>query len=463
MNWIKNLPIKNKIIILTSIPLFLLFLVFYNFQFVTVGSSVVTAENRIIQGLSTTIETFFTEDKMINEEEVQLLKKELKKNKVHFAHVDILEEDGKRLFEIIYENEELKIKQNPTGGYFVPEMDKFRPLNIHRLQINLHGNQGLLEIYYIKPMFLLGFNTLLIYGIILSLIVSALIGFILSRIVVRPLRRMENSITVIREKGFKERMIPLHSQDEIGRLTMLFNQMMDELEKSYNKQKQFIEDASHELRTPITALEGHLSLLNRWGKKDEKILEESLQATNEEVKRLRRLVQELIELSRESTNLDEEGLEIINPVTNINTIIKGLAPLHPEFSFEIHYEEKHKPVFIKCRASHFEQVVLILLDNAIKYTEDQKSIAVWIEQSETDVIIKIKDQGIGIAKEEIPYVFDRFYRADKSRNGQRGGYGLGLSIAKRLVESYEGKIDVSSVEGEGTTFIISFPLIDWEE
>ncbi len=457
------MQLKNKIIILSSLPLFILFLVFYQIQFWTVGSNVYNAESELIQTLRTTIESSLSKDHKISHEHVLSLQHLLEKNKVDYAHFDILEETGQRLYEMVYEDHKLKTVSDLTNEVYVPKKINQPFNNIHRIPINIHGNTNILEIFYSKPMLFFGFNTLLIYGVILALVVSALIGFILSRLVVKPLQKMENSIKSIQQKGFTERMVALHSQDEIGRLTSIFNQMMEQLEHSFNKQKQFIEDASHELRTPITALEGHLSLLNRWGKKDELVLEESLQAATEEVKRLRRLVQELIELSREEESSPTDHLlEIINPVSHIQAIIKNLTPIHPEFSFEVLCEDQNKPLLLKCVPSHFDQVILILLDNAIKYSAEIKSISVSVEAIEGEVWIKIGDKGIGIPQENIPYVFDRFYRADPSRSRQRGGYGLGLSIAKRLVENFKGKIDVSSVEGEGTTFTICFPLINGE-
>jgi two-component system sensor histidine kinase ArlS len=235
--------------------------------------------------------------------------------------------------------------------------------------------------------------------------------------------------------------------------------MMDELQLSFQQQQQFVEDASHELRTPIAIMEGHLSLLNRWGKDDPVLLNESLQASIQELNRLKGLVQELLVLSRADTVMQDHQTESVNPIQIIADVIKNYRMLYPEFIFDTQLLELTS-VSITIARHHLEQVLLILLDNAIKYSALNKTIRIVGSIYNARVQLQIIDFGVGIHQDDLPFVFDRLYRVDKARSGGQSGHGLGLSIAQRLIEGYGGHVSIVSLENKGTTIIMSFPLYE---
>jgi len=268
---------------------------------------------------------------------------------------------------------------------------------------------------------------------------------------------MAKTMRRIKRNGMQERVATTESKDEISDLSMMFNAMMDDLEASFVQQKQFVEDASHELKTPIAILEGHLSLLNRWGKEDPDILNESLQVSLQEVLRLKGIVQELIDLTR----ADAVKLHTAEPIAImelIQNIANRVSVIHHEFQF-VQDLGSLQNIEIKIAPFHFEQILLILLDNAMKYSEPFKEIHITGQVQYNWAIIQIIDQGIGIPIEDIPYVFDRFYRVDKARSRESGGVGLGLSIARRLVDAYHGEIAIEPAVRQGVCVTLQFPIV----
>ncbi|UUZ97146.1 HAMP domain-containing histidine kinase [Paenibacillus sp. P25] len=212
--------------------------------------------------------------------------------------------------------------------------------------------------------------------------------------------------------------------------------------------EQFVEDASHELKTPIAIMEGHLSMLERWGKSDPAVLDESLRTSLEQILRLKGIMQELLDLTRAESVGPLQEVQPLSVHDVIPKTVEGFAAVHPDFSFR---QEVSGLTGVKVRIEkrHLEQLLLILLDNAVNYSAERKRIGVIGEVQDGNVQIGIQDQGIGIGEEHIPRLFDRFYRADKARSREQGGTGLGLSIAKRLAENYAGTIWIMSKPGKG--------------
>ena len=293
-----------------------------------------------------------------------------------------------------------------------------------------------------------------IFGVA-AILLSALSGFFLAKQLLRPIRDLSAAMKKIKENGFQERMEGYKQKDELTDPSNLFNDMMDEIEQSFIQQKQFVEDASHELRTPVSVLEGHLSLLNRWGKKDPTILEESLQASLQEVTRLKKLMVDLLELTK-AENLKGpfllEGI-YIEPV--LEQAVKNIELLHPDFQIELIIEKLLKPVRIT--EQHLQQILIILLDNAVKYSGMNKKIVIEANSFVQETIITVEDFGVGIPIQNVEDIFNRFYRVDKARSSETRGTGLGLSIAKRLIEKYKGNITVESVDKKGTKVKVVFP------
>lgn len=289
-----------------------------------------------------------------------------------------------------------------------------------------------------------------------GLLLSFIGGTFLSKQLLFKIRVITETMQKIKVNGLEERVPIYETNDEIAQLGRLFNELMDNLEESFMQQKQFVENASHELRTPLAIVHGHLSLLNRWGKNDPDVLNKSLQSSLKEVERLIQLVQELLELSRaEAGTVGPTEVKPIQVEHLIQSVKHNFELLHSEYVFTVQIQGEEPYVSIPSR--YLEQILIILLDNAVKFSTDKKEIAVACTSDKQTICIKVTDKGIGIPKQDIPYVLNRFYRVDKARSRKQGGLGLGLAIAKRWIEKYQGSIHIQSKEGEGTTITIIFP------
>ncbi|AVK85108.1 two-component sensor histidine kinase [Lysinibacillus sp. B2A1] len=308
----------------------------------------------------------------------------------------------------------------------------------------LSGFQSLMH-YLLTAMLIAGLG---------ALVLSASIGYYLANYLMKPLQELRSSMKMVMDKGFNEPIkLTYTSHDEIGDLLKMYNAMMNELQISFTQQQQFVADASHELRTPIQAIEGHLSLLKRWGKNDPEILEESINTSLTEIARMRKMIEELLELARRE---EKDSRSEANAVEVIESVMEEMEHLHPEARIMLSKNEEIGLLFITENA--LSQIVRNLVENAIRYCEKIPEIQISLSTAGNEVLLKIEDNGIGIAQENIPFIFDRFYRIDEARNRQKGGTGLGLSITKMLLEKYNGSVEVKSEINIGTVFFIKFPL-----
>lgn len=290
---------------------------------------------------------------------------------------------------------------------------------------------------------------------ICALFLSGLIGYSLASFLLKPLKELKLTMDDVALHGFNQELIVPHdNEDEIGELIAVYESMMSKLKSSFEQQQQFMADASHELRTPLQIIEGHLSLLHRWGKKDTVVLDESLGIALHEVKQLKLLIDEMLELAR-GEQIDEY------PVTNIvdqtQKVIKEISVVHSSASIE-HITPSGGEIDVQISSNAYQQIIRNLLMNAILYSKGTAHIEISYFKTHSTVKIHVKDAGIGISKEHLDKVFDRFYRVDTSRSRDIGGSGLGLSIVKMLIEHAKGTIQVSSEVGIGSIFKIEFPI-----
>lgn len=302
-------------------------------------------------------------------------------------------------------------------------------------------------------------TTLIILELI-ALVVSSILGFILSSYFLKPLKVLRDTMDTIRKDPQSNIHMPdIHSNDELADIAEIFNEMMDRMRRYIEQQEQFVEDVSHELRTPVAIIEGHLSLLNRWGKQDPEVLDESLEASLQEIVRMKSLVQEMLDLSR----AEQVDIQYSNSTSNAKQVVyqvyNNFKILYPDFVITLD-DDLFSDVTIGIYRNHFEQLLIIILDNAVKYSTKRKEVHISISKTFNEFEIAIQDFGEGIPKEDLDRIFDRFYRVDKARARNKGGNGLGLSIAKKLVENYGGRIDAESVVHQGTIFRIFLPIIE---
>ena len=301
-------------------------------------------------------------------------------------------------------------------------------------------------------------NQLALSILFISAIIAIVLGYLLSNQMTKPIKKIQEIISSISEENISTKRIKVSEKnDEFAIVSEHFNELLDKISFYIDQQKHFVEDVSHELRTPVAIVEGHLKLLNRWGKDDPEILEESLQASLVELQRMKTLVQEMLDLSR-APQVKEQYKDATTNVTEVaKQVVHNFRVLYPEFIFTFDDDLK-RDLWIPIYLNHLEQVVIILMDNAVKYSLDRKEIILSLSKGEEHVEIAVQDFGMGMTEEDRKKVFSRFYRVDKARSRERGGNGLGLSIAKELIESYDGEISVTTLLNHGSIFKITLPL-----
>jgi signal transduction histidine kinase len=325
---------------------------------------------------------------------------------------------------------------------------------------------GYIQAFYELSSFYAIKNHLLLTLIVLeviSLILSSVLGFILSSYFLKPLKVLRDTMDTIRKNPQSNVHMPdIHSNDELADLAEIFNEMLDRMRRYIEQQEQFVEDVSHELRTPVAIIEGHLNLLNRWGKEDPDVLDESLEASLQEITRMKSLVQEMLDLSR----AEQVDIQYPNHTTNAKQVVyqvfNNFKILYPDFVITLD-DDLLQEVTLGMYRNHFEQLLIIILDNAVKYSTTRKEVHISISRTFNEFEIAIQDFGEGISEDELDKIFNRFYRVDKARARNKGGNGLGLSIAKQLVENYKGRIDAESVIHQGTIFRIHIPIVEKRE
>ena len=295
--------------------------------------------------------------------------------------------------------------------------------------------------------------------LIMEALVAIGLAYFISRLISKPIEQIHDIIASINEDNIdSKRLIIPKKNDEFAVVSQQFNELLDKISFYISQQKHFVEDVSHELRTPVAIVEGHLKLLNRWGKDDPEVLEESLEASLAEIKRMKTLVQEMLDLSRAPQVREQYKDATTEVVDTLTQIVANFKVLYPDFTFVLDIDSKAdllSPIY----RNHFEQVIIILLDNAVKYSTNRKEIIVSLSTVADQVEIGIQDFGMGLSEEDKKKVFSRFYRVDKARSRERGGNGLGLSIAKELIKGYNGSISLTSHLDQGTVFKVKLPIV----
>ncbi len=249
------------------------------------------------------------------------------------------------------------------------------------------------------------------------------------------------------------------TQDELKDLAEAINAMLARINDAYRSQVRFVSDASHELRTPISVIQGYANLLERWGKDDEKTLLESIAAIKEEAANMKSLVEQLLFLARGDNNTMKLQLEAFDLAELAEAVVKESEMIDGGHDYEARLDQ----VFLRADKGLVKQLLRILTDNAIKYSNPGGKIRVSVKAEDGQAMLSVQDEGIGIPPESVPLIFERFYRADQSRARATGGTGLGLSIAKWIVERHGGHMEVISREGLGTRVTVALPASEKPE
>ncbi len=290
----------------------------------------------------------------------------------------------------------------------------------------------------------------------IAILIAGFLGWANARRALKPLSTLTNTALRITRADDLSRRIPLTGSpdDEIGQLVVAFNDTIARLEELFATQRRFVADVGHELRTPLTVIRGNVDLMQRVGVEDE----ESLRSIELEVEHLTRLVEDLLVLAQAESGKLPMVLERIELDTLLLEVFNQARVIAGE-KIKLDIGEIDQVIVCGDR-DRLKQVVLNLVSNAIKYSEDGGEIRVDLSKEDGKARLEVHDSGSGIPTEELPFIFERFYRGDKARHrGEDGaGFGLGLSIAYWIVRSHGGKIEARSEKGAGSTFAVTLPL-----
>jgi len=293
---------------------------------------------------------------------------------------------------------------------------------------------------------------ILIFVELIGIFISILMGIKIGNKVVNPINKISDMVEIITSKNLTERLPIKNEAYEIARLSNLINMMFERLEKSFENQKNFISNISHELRTPIAVIKGYLDLYRKVGADNAELVEEAITAIEEENENINRMIEKLLFLAR--NDIEKLQLNIVN--LDMNTFFKKLKNDYKSIENSRKLKVFVEPnSYLKCDTDILLQILRALIDNAIKYGGDN-GIDIGYYKTQNQNIIYVKDYGNGMDKDEVEKIFHRFYRGDKSRNRDNGSVGLGLSIVENLAELHRCKIEVDSKVGKGTTFKVIF-------
>ncbi len=251
------------------------------------------------------------------------------------------------------------------------------------------------------------------------------------------------------------------TQKELRGVAQAINQMMDRVNQAYGAQMRFVSDASHELRTPIAVIQGYAALLDRWGKSDPEALQESIDAIRQEAASMERLVEQLLFLARGDNDSQPVKKQRVDLTALAGEVLREEEMIHPQRAFLPWWEEE--PAAVWADPGLMKQVLRILMDNSLKYSPSEGRVYLRVVRSQGHVRLTVQDEGMGIAPEAIPHIFERFYRTDRSRDRKTGGTGLGLSIAKWIVDRHGGWFEVVSRVDVGTRITAVLPAMAEQE
>jgi signal transduction histidine kinase len=347
--------------------------------------------------------------------------------------------------------EQMEARSPGLEGGFVPRtMD----INIGTKPV------GTLTIVYYSPYFLSendssflnSFNTILVVIGFASLLVSVLVGFFLARRLGDPLLKTVEITRKIATGNFNVRIHEKTSTKEVLELMDQVNLLAESLEKQENLRKQLTADVAHELRTPLTTLQTHIEAMIEgvWEPTSER-----LKSCQDEIVRINRMVVDLENLSKiEKGNLDLQ-MTAVRLKESVQKAVSGYQTVLEKKNLRVSIEGDCAEIMAD--TGRIDQVVANLLSNAVKYTPDGGAVTVFLSDTDHAVRLCIRDTGIGISENDLPFVFERFYRADKSRCKMTGGSGIGLAIVKSIVLAHGGTVSVLSKLGEGSEFVVEFP------
>ena len=311
----------------------------------------------------------------------------------------------------------------------------------------------------------------------LVMVLALLGGWFITWSVLRAVRRMTKTArSISASRDFNQRVpdVSLLGKDELSTLAATFNEMLANLEETYQRQQRFVADASHELRAPITSIRCNLDLLATAPDLPAEEARAALKDAQAEATRMGRLVNDLLTLARSDKavqDVRENGYKKLDggqvQTVDLDSLLLEVFRQYKPAGENVNDNKEQgprlmlqgiMPVQVYGDADQLKQVLVALLDNALKYTPYEGSVTLSLTADQNFAVVKVSDTGIGILPEDLPHIFERFYRADRARSRDRGGSGLGLTIAENIVQEHQGSIEVESAPGKGSTFTLRLPV-----
>lgn len=321
--------------------------------------------------------------------------------------------------------------------------------NIYRIQVfKMMDSAKYMMKHFVATLMLVDF---------IGIFCAFLIGQYISRRMLRPVAAIRSAAERISIEDLSQRIPAEGPADEMMELTVTFNSMIERLETAFQRQNQFVSDASHELRTPIAVIQGYANLINRWGKSDPAVLQESIDSILTETEHMGALIRKLLFLAKSDQNRLHAQKEkiLLNDVAA--DFVREMTVLDSQR--EVIFQDEGN-VTIWADYDLVKQLLWIHGENALKYTQDGGKITVRVWKDKRYGYVSIGDDGAGIGEEDRTKIFDRFYRVDKSRNKEISGTGLGLAIARWIMECHDGEILLESEPGKGAVFTDKFRLYE---
>ncbi len=297
---------------------------------------------------------------------------------------------------------------------------------------------------------------ILAMGWLLSLILVAVAGWFFARDAIKPVAEINHQVNNISAGNLHDRLTVGREKDELAMLAQTFNLMLDRLELAFKAQKSFVSHASHELRTPLAVMMADVEVTLMKERTPEEY-KEGLQSALEEVRSMNQMVNQLLELAR-----TEEGV-LLKPYhkVRLDEVLwqaqESVMQTNPAYEVKVKYDkvpEDENAIAILGEETLLRTAFTNLMENGCKYSDNHK-VTVHLDSDFHSIILNFRDEGVGIASADIPFLFDTFYRSEGTKNRQ--GYGIGLALTKRIIDIHKGSIEVQSVFGEGSTFIVRFP------
>jgi len=269
------------------------------------------------------------------------------------------------------------------------------------------------------------------------------------------LRRMEQAVSRVNPDMPGAKVTT--GNKELQSLEIAINNLLERMRESHRQQERFVSDASHELRTPIAVIQGYVNMLDRWGKDDEQILNESIEALKNESEHMKNLVEQLLFLARGDSGRNALNLEDVDLCEVVRDVMEESEMIDAKHKYIFEETAGKQAVIVKCDLAMIKQSLRIFVQNASKYSEEGNVITLKAGIKEGQPFYSVQDEGSGMKSSEVVHVFERFYRSDGARNSDQGGTGLGLSIAKWIVDAHDGVIEILSRPEFGTRITVKLP------